>query len=173
MFVEPHPLNYIKGYGLSGKRNNQKPGLSLLSEPLTVTRKQVYTTTVETLLFLFAFSGLRPLWCIPVDFSGPLVYTLVPCFPKERFCTIVLFALWPWGRATDRERVGTTMVVYTLVFQTSKIPGAKGNTSTTQTSLQEKKVRKSNQQRRSEWYDLSVLCVIFPVSLACFCPTRC
>ena len=37
--------------------------------------------------------------------------------------TIAVFALWPWGRATDRERSGATVVVYTLfplIFWTKK-----------------------------------------------------
>ena len=46
--------------------------------------------------------------------SGPMVYTLFPCFPRKRVYTIAFFALRPWGRATDREKRGSTVVVYTL-----------------------------------------------------------
>ena len=59
-------------------------------------RKKVYTTTVETLLFSFSGS------------EAPMVYTLLVVY------TIVFFALWPRGRATDRERRRATVVVYTL-----------------------------------------------------------
>ena len=51
---------------------------------------EVYTTTVET-PFL-SLSRSEALWCIPF-FSGPMVYTFVPCFPRKMVCTIVLFAL--------------------------------------------------------------------------------
>ena len=46
--------------------------------------------------------------------SGPMVYTLFPCFPRKRVYTIAFFALRPWGRATDREQRGSTVVAYTL-----------------------------------------------------------
>ena len=47
-------------------------------------------------------------------FSGPMVYTLFPCFPRKMVYTIAFFALWARGRATDREKRGATVVVYTL-----------------------------------------------------------
>ena len=74
-------------------------------------KKKVYTTTMETLLFFF----LR-VWgsMVYTLFSGPMVYTLFPCFPRKRVYTIAFFALWPRGRATDRKRRGATVVVYTL-----------------------------------------------------------
>ena len=40
--------------------------------------------------------------------SGPMLYTLFPCFPKEMVYTI------PRGWATVRERRGATVVVYTM-----------------------------------------------------------
>ena len=46
--------------------------------------------------------------------SGPMVYTLFPCFPRKMVYTIAFFALRPRGRATDREKRGPTVVVYTL-----------------------------------------------------------
>ena len=49
--------------------------------------------------------------------SGPMVYTPFPSFSQEKLVyTIAFFALWPRGRATDRERRGGTVVVYTLFF---------------------------------------------------------
>ena len=43
--------------------------------------------------------------------SGPMVYTLFSCFPKEIVFTI---ALRPRGRVTNREKRGAKVVVYTL-----------------------------------------------------------
>ena len=54
-------------------------------------------------------------------FSGPMVYTLFPCFPRKRVYTIAFFALWPGGRATDRKRRDATVVVYTL-FSPEEFP---------------------------------------------------
>ena len=48
--------------------------------------------------------------------SRPMVYTLFPCFPRKMVYTIAFFALWPRGRATDREKRSPTVVVYTLFF---------------------------------------------------------
>ena len=42
------------------------------------------------------------------------MYTLLPCFPRKMVYTIALFALCPRGRATDREKRGPAVVVYTL-----------------------------------------------------------
>ena len=72
------------------------------------------STTVETLLFC-DFPGLRPLWCIRYTLlSGLMVYALFPCFSQENSVHHSFFALWPRGRATDREKRGATVVVYTL-----------------------------------------------------------
>ena len=46
--------------------------------------------------------------------SGPMVYTLLPCFPWGIVHTIASFARRPWGRATVRGRRGATVAVYAL-----------------------------------------------------------
>ena len=76
-------------------------------------KKKAYTTTVETLLFVFPGLWGSMVYSI---LSGPMVYTLFPCFPRKMVYTIACFALWPRGRATDRERRGATVVVYTRFF---------------------------------------------------------
>ena len=48
--------------------------------------------------------------------SGPMVYTLFPFFPRKRVYTIAFFALWPRGRATDREKRAAAVVVYSLFY---------------------------------------------------------
>ena len=75
-------------------------------------KKKVYTTTtVETTLFFFFWVWGSMVYTL---LSGPMVYTLFPCFPRKRVYTIAFFALRPWGRVTDREKRGSTVVVYTL-----------------------------------------------------------
>ena len=72
-----------------------------------VTRKtKVHTATVETLLF--SFPGLRLCGVYP-SFRTYGVY-LLPCFPRKIVYTIAVCAV----RATDREKRGPTVVVYTL-----------------------------------------------------------
>ena len=52
------------------------------------------------------FSGLGPLWFI----TFPDLW-----FSLFLVCSIARFALWLWGRATDQERRGATVVVYTML----------------------------------------------------------
>ena len=59
------------------------------------------------------FQGLRPLWCIPF-FPDLWCIPLFPLFPRKIVYTKAFLALWPRGRATDRERRGATVVVYIL-----------------------------------------------------------
>ena len=72
-------------------------------------KKKVYTTTVETLLSFpgseasMVYTFFPDLCCIP--------FSLV--WPRTWYTPQPLFALWPRGRATDRER-GASLVVYTL-----------------------------------------------------------
>ena len=54
--------------------------------------------------------------------SGLVVCTLFPCLPRKMVYTIPFFALWPRGRATDREKRGATVVVYTLFLRESSSP---------------------------------------------------
>ena len=74
-------------------------------------KKKVYTTTVETLLFFFFRVWGSMVYTL---LSGPMVYTLFPCFPRKMVYTTAFFALWPRGRVTAREKRGATVVVYTL-----------------------------------------------------------
>ena len=77
----------------------------------TVEKEKVYTT-VQTLLFFFFRVWGSMVYTL---LSGPMVYTLFPCFPrKKRENTIAFFALRPRGRATDREKRGPTVVVFSL-----------------------------------------------------------
>ena len=68
--------------------------------PFRLRRKKVYTTTVATLFFFFAFSGSEASMVYTL-LSGPMVYTLFPCFRKEMVYTRM-------------RKEGATMVVYTL-----------------------------------------------------------
>ena len=67
--------------------------------PSKAGKKKVYTTTVETLLFFFFRVWGSVVYTL---LSGPMVYTLFPCFPRTMVYTIAFLALWPRGRATDR-----------------------------------------------------------------------
>ena len=63
-------------------------------------KEKIYTTTVETLLS-FLFQGLTPLWC--VTFS-PDLWCIPSSFVFTKIVyTIIVFALWPRGRATNRN----------------------------------------------------------------------
>ena len=75
-------------------------------------KKKVYTTTAETRLFPFSGSEASRVYTL---LSGPMVYAPFPFFPMKMAYTIVFFALWPRGRATDRERRGD-MVSFPLVL---------------------------------------------------------
>ena len=46
--------------------------------------------------------------------SGPMVYTIFPCYHKEMVFNIAFIALGPRGWATDRERRGATVVMCAL-----------------------------------------------------------
>ena len=50
--------------------------------------QEVYTTTVQTLLFVFSWSEASMVYTFP---SGQMVYTLFPCFPMEVVYIIVFF----------------------------------------------------------------------------------
>ena len=79
---------------------------------MSITRKKkVYATTVETSPFSFFRVWGSMVYTL---LSGPMVYTLFPCFPRKMVYTIACFALWPRGRATDGEKRGPAVVVYTL-----------------------------------------------------------
>ena len=54
--------------------------------------------------------------------SGTMVYILFPCFPRKMVYTIAFFALWPRGRATDREKRGHAVVVYTIFSPAVLLP---------------------------------------------------
>ena len=73
-------------------------------------KNKVYTITVETLLFFFFRVWGSMVYTL---LSGPMVYTLFPCFPRKIVYTIAFFALWPRGQATDREKRCPTVVVHT------------------------------------------------------------
>ena len=94
----------LAGIGRIVSSNN--PGPRMFRE------EKICTTTVETQFSLF-FGVWGSL--VYTLFSGPMVYTLFPCFPKAMVHTIIFFALRPRRRATDRERRGATMVVYIFV----------------------------------------------------------
>ena len=64
---------------------------------------------METLLFFFVRVWGSMVYTL---LSGPMVYTLFPCFPRKMVYTIAFFALWARGWATDREKRGATVVVY-------------------------------------------------------------
>ena len=95
-------------------RKYHTKGRSRSSVDSPARKKKVYTTTVETLLFFFF-----RVW-------GSMVYTLLSrtygvypfplFFPGKMVYTIAFFALWPQGRATDREKRGPVVVVYALFF---------------------------------------------------------
>ena len=96
-----------------GSRRLQTLRLEAAQENLrcNLGKKKVYITTAETLLFFFFGVWGSMVYTL---LSGPTVYTFFPCFPRKMVYTIAFLALWPRGRATDREKRGATVVVYTL-----------------------------------------------------------
>ena len=65
-------------------------------------RKRLHTTTVETLLFSVSGSEASMLYNL---ISGPMVYALFPCFPKDAVYAIAFFCSATSGSG-DRPREG-------------------------------------------------------------------
>ena len=63
-------------------------------------KKKVYNTTVETLFFSFSGSEASMVYAL---LSGPMVYTLFPCFPRKMVYTISFFCSVTSGSG-DRPR---------------------------------------------------------------------
>ena len=74
-------------------------------------KKKVYTTTVESLLFFFFWVWGSTVYTL---LSGPMVYTLFPRFPRKMVYAIAFLRCDLGVGATDREKGGPTVVVYTL-----------------------------------------------------------
>ena len=66
-------------------------------------KKKVYTTTAESLLFSSSSSEASVVYTL---LSGPMVYTLFPCFPRKRVYTIpFLLCDLRAGRQTEKRGV--------------------------------------------------------------------
>ena len=61
----------------------------------------------------FSFSGSEALWFIPL-FPDLWCIPFSLVWPGKGYTPLPFFALRPWGRATDREKRGLAVVVYTL-----------------------------------------------------------